>query len=86
MVRWLPIWPMLLLAACLRPAAPAHADVYGQDANKAWHTADQCTKDAFTKYPDYTPAANAKREIMRQECMRNHKLPDPTSDSSGAGK
>jgi hypothetical protein len=77
MVRRLPIW-LLLLAAV---SVPARADQSVSGASAAWRNADQCAKDAFKKYPDYTPQSNAAREAMRRECLRNHRLPDSSNGS-----
>ena len=42
-----------------------------------WHTMDDCSRQAFRKYPDYTAEANAKREAFRRLCLRNKSLPAP---------
>ncbi len=70
---------MLIAAALLAPAAIARADVNQQNANAAWRQADQCLHDALKKFPDHTPEGNAQRETARRECLRNHKLPEPTA-------
>ena len=75
----------LALAAVLLPASLAQADVNEEHANTAWRSADQCAKDAFAKFPDYTTASNAKREVLRRECLRNHRLPDPAAATSNGG-
>jgi len=72
-------WALLIAAALLVPAGAARADVNQQNANAAWHEADQCLHDALKKFPDHTPQGNAQREAARRECLRNHKLPEPTA-------
>ncbi|HUZ71700.1 MAG TPA: hypothetical protein VMU87_01835 [Stellaceae bacterium] len=61
-------------AALLLPGA-AMADMNQSDASKAWREADNCTHEAFRKFPDYTRESNAKREVARLSCLRNHGLP-----------
>lgn len=82
MARRVPAWPVLMFAAVLLPAGVARAQQNAQTATGHWHTADQCGKDAFKKFPDFTPDSNAKREAFRLECLRNHRLPAPAAGSS----
>lgn len=77
---------MMLLAAAMLPAGLARADIYQQDANAAWRQADLCSRDAFKKFPDHTPDANAQRETARRECLRNHKLPLPAAVPQASGE
>ena len=70
---------MLMAALLLLPAWLSRADVHQQDANAAWHQADQCARDAAKKFPDHTREANVEREAARIQCLRNHKLPAPTA-------
>lgn len=62
----------------LLPVA-ARADMNQQNSNDAWRQADRCAHEAFQKYPDYTPDSNAKREVARRACLRDHHLPAPAS-------
>ena len=70
----------LLLAAAL--ASAAAADLNQRKADTAWKEGDTCAKQAFQKYPDYTPEGNAKRESARKACLRNHRLPVTGGDAS----
>jgi hypothetical protein len=76
----------MLLAIAVAAALPlmaARADPNQKDADAAWKTAGQCSVEAFKKYPDYTPAGNAKRNAARLECLRDHKLPTPSPAATG---
>jgi hypothetical protein len=72
---WLPTFVVLSLCATL--AAPARADDPMRKSTTQWHTMDDCSRQAFRKYPDYTAEANAKREAFRRLCLRNKSLPAP---------
>jgi len=65
-----------LAAAIVSALVPARADQVQRSASAAWKQGDRCAQDAFKKFPDYTPEANAKREAARRACLRNHRLPD----------
>jgi Ni/Co efflux regulator RcnB len=52
--------------------------------SKRWHAADQCNRDAFKKYPDYTQQGAAKREAYVRGCLREHRL--PPQNNSGQPK
>ena len=67
----------LVAAAAALPLSPARADLNGKNATAAWHEADQCAHAALLKFPDYTPASNARREVARRACLRDHRLPEP---------
>jgi len=75
------IWIAIAVAA----AASAGAAVAGMGAdntridspNKRWHTADDCNREAFKKYPDYTQEGAAKRDAFLRACLRDHRLPPP---------
>jgi hypothetical protein len=77
---------VLLLSVGFAGAAFAQA----QGLQNGWKTADHCAQDAFAKYPDYTPEANAKREEFRRACLRNHEIAAPDQpqpqQSLGAGQ
>jgi hypothetical protein len=51
------------------------ADTRMDSPSKRWHASDQCNRDAFKKYPDYTQEGAAKREAFIRECLRGHRLP-----------
>jgi hypothetical protein len=42
-----------------------------------WHAADDCNREAFKKYPDYTQEGAAKRDAYLRQCLRDHHLPPP---------
>jgi hypothetical protein len=65
---------LLGILAALAPAASRASDK-SQLSNSKWHTADQCTRDAFRRFPDYNAASNSKREIFRRQCLRAQNLP-----------
>lgn len=44
-------------------------------ANKTWHGQDNCTRQAFQKYPDYTEAGAAQRDTYVRQCLRDNRLP-----------
>jgi hypothetical protein len=65
-------------AALALASLPAVAvDINQQKASTAWKQTDLCARAAFKKFPDYTPESNAKREVARRTCLRDHKLPSP---------
>jgi hypothetical protein len=76
-MRW--FCAMLVAAALTVPAAVVRADVNQQSAGAAWRQADQCAREAMKKFPDHTPAGNAKRDAARRACLRDHKLPEPAA-------
>jgi hypothetical protein len=67
---------LVLMCALLLPIA-ARADTHQKNSGDAWRQADRCAHEAFQKYPDYTPDSNAKREVARRACLRDHHLPEP---------
>jgi hypothetical protein len=77
-----PLAATLLVAAALLPLA-ARADAPQQNSNQAWLSADQCAKEAFRQFPDFTAQSNKKREALRLECLRNHRLPTPAAAGNG---
>jgi hypothetical protein len=77
---------MLVAAALAPPLGGARAKMTQQQSNAAWKQATRCAQDAFKKFPDYTPAANAQRETARRECLRNHKLPAPAPAPQASGE
>jgi hypothetical protein len=59
------------------PLAARAADASAQSQEKQGGLADKCSKDAFAKYPDYTPDSNVRREAWRRNCLRNHDIAAP---------
>jgi hypothetical protein len=66
---------ILLLAAVAVLPSRAHADSSQANSFAAWRQGDDCARQAFRKFPDYTKDGNAKREAARRECLRQHRLP-----------
>jgi len=48
-------------------------------SNKVWAQSDNCGKESFRKFPDYTTEGAAKRDAYMRECLRKHRLP-PRAD------
>jgi len=59
------------------PCGARAADASAQSQEKLWGLADKCGRDAFAKYPDYTPDSNVKREAFRRNCLRSHEIAAP---------
>lgn len=80
-VRVVPI--VLVLAAFLGAGAARAGDVRQQQSEAAWRQENQCSRDAFEKYPDYTAESNAARERMTRDCEIKHHVPvrAPIADS-----
>lgn len=65
-----------LTAMSAMPSGPARsADERLGTANKTWRGQDNCTRQAFQKYPDYTEAGAAQRDAFVRECLRDNRLP-----------
>jgi hypothetical protein len=50
-----------------------------QKSNKIWTQNDNCGKESFQKFPDYTTEGAANRDAYMRECLRGHRLP-PRAD------
>jgi hypothetical protein len=50
-----------------------------QRSNKVWTQNDNCGRESFQKFPDYTPEGAANRDAYMRECLRRHHLP-PRAD------
>jgi hypothetical protein len=66
-----------LAVAALAWPGPAGADDKLQTSNAEWKAMDNCTHEAFHKFPDYTRESNAKRAAYRLACLRKKGLPTP---------
>jgi hypothetical protein len=64
------------ILAALAPAA-SRASERSQLSNSKWHASDQCTREAFRRFPDYNADSNSKRETFRRQCLRAQNLPVP---------
>lgn len=62
------------VAAVLLLTAPgAHADNRLNGTNRQWVTADNCSRNSFKKYPDYTMEGALKRDAFVRECLRDNR-------------
>jgi hypothetical protein len=60
-------------------AAPAAATSIRQKQSfDVWHKQDVCAHEAFVKFPDYTPQANAGRDRAVAACEKKNRLPPRT--------
>ena len=50
-----------------------------EKSNKVWSGNDDCGKESFRKFPDYTTDAALKRDAYMRDCLRKHHLP-PRND------
>jgi len=72
------IWIAILVAAAASAgAAVTRVGAANDSTIKRWHTADDCNREAFKKYPDYTQEGAAKRDAFLRACLRDHRLPPP---------
>jgi len=84
-VLWLPV-----VMALAMPDAGAQSDkgsdrLYQNEgtrlekSNKMWEQSDNCGKDSFRKFPDFTAEAALQRDAYMRDCLRKHHLP-PRND------
>ena len=77
------------VAAVVLAAAPrlARADAQQQQSFSIWNQMADCARLAAKQYPDHTPEGNAKREVARQNCLRQRHLPvTPAAPTVGGGQ
>ena len=67
-------------------ASPTDPDTLYQDqptrlqkSNKMWELSDNCGKESFRKFPDFTAEAATARDAYMRSCLRKHHLP-PRND------
>lgn len=78
----------IAVAALVMAAAPrlARADAQQQQSFSVWNQMNDCARLAAKQYPDHTPEGNAKREVARQNCLRQRHLPVvPAVPPAGSG-
>jgi hypothetical protein len=85
-----PIWPVILVAAtCL--STVSLAQIPGQnvwkESESVWKLRDDCRRNAFKQFPDYTVEANAKRERAERQCLEANNQPytAPRAQSNNKG-
>jgi hypothetical protein len=79
----------IVVAAVVLAAAPrlARADAQQQQSFSIWNQMADCARLAAKQYPDHTPEGNAKREVARQNCLRQRHLPvTPAAPTVGGGQ
>ena len=70
----------VLIAAIALAAVGARADsVRQQQSVETWHRQNLCAREAFQRFPDYTPEGNAARDKAIRACEARHHLP-PRAD------
>lgn len=67
-----------MAALFLVAAGVACADDRLKNSNAQWHAQDNCTRQAFQKYPDYTQEGATKRDAYVRQCLRTGRLPPRT--------
>ena len=72
---------LLVTAVCL-PFAAARADMLGDEFKRnsnVWKRNDNCARQAFKQFPDYTPESNAKRDHAMERCLSASNAPPRAS-------
>jgi hypothetical protein len=65
---------LIFALAALAPAA-ATADSQGNALMKKWASSDFCSRQAYRKFPDFTPDSLAKRDQSLKQCLAGNNLP-----------
>jgi hypothetical protein len=74
--RWLRMaFGLALTGTVALSAGHAFADAQQTQSFAVWKQMQECAKTSMKQFPDHTVESNAKREAMRQECLRAHRLP-----------
>jgi hypothetical protein len=86
--------PLLVLGTACMAQLPAAAQIPGynpwKQSQSTWKLRDQCRRNAFRQFPDYTAEGNAKRDRAEQRCLESYNLPtsppSPPHESSGSSR
>jgi hypothetical protein len=86
LVLWLAAAGTLVVSVSGYPQSTIDKDTLYQDqgsklekSNKMWAESDNCGKESFQKFPDYTAEGARNRDAFMRDCLRKHHLP-PRSD------
>lgn len=60
----------------------ARAQDRGASSEHRWQAMNDCNKNAFAHYPDYTVQGAAQREAFVRKCLRDQRLPPWTGYSA----
>ena len=92
-VFWLTAAAMVSVAADGRSQSTTNMDTLYQNegtklqrSNKKWTQNDNCGKESFQKYPDFTAEAAASRDAYMRDCLRRHRLPPRNDLAQPAGR
>lgn len=76
MTRFLLAGALLLAAAGSSRAELPNVE---QNSSAVWKAEDNCAREAFHQFPDYTAESNAKRNRAMRRCLDRRQLP-PRAD------
>ena len=88
-MAWYRIEAALITAIGIAAAGailPAQAQDRGASSAHRWEAMDNCNKDAFAHFPDYTVDGEAQREAYVRKCLRDQHLPPWTGYSTAPAK
>jgi hypothetical protein len=57
------------------------ASLREQQSDEVWREQDKCARDAFQKFPDFTPGSNAARDRETRVCEAKNRLPPRLHES-----
>ena len=79
----------IIVAATSLAATESPAQMQGyqplKQSESVWKTMDNCHRNAFKRFPDYTPEGRAKRERAERQCLEANNSPyTPPAPSNGS--
>lgn len=74
-MKFLWLATLLTLAVSVYGEIALAGDVRQQQSQSAWRKEDQCARDAFAKFPDYTRESNAARDRLMRDCEIRSGIP-----------